>query len=56
MEDVYKEVYFDQYCKTCTHEKVAEEENPCAECLDNPVNLYSHKPVNYEEDPKKKTK
>lgn len=49
MEDIYKEVYFDQYCKTCKYEETAEEEDPCYECLDEPVNLYSHKPVNYEE-------
>jgi hypothetical protein len=23
MEDIYKEVYFDQYCKNCTYEKTA---------------------------------
>lgn len=45
----YKEVYFDQYCKTCEHEKNGEEKEPCSECLENPVNLYSHKPVNWKE-------
>lgn len=25
MEEQYKEVYFDQYCKTCKHENVAKE-------------------------------
>ena len=44
-----KEVYFHQYCKTCKYEKKSEEEDPCYECLDNPVNSYSHKPVNWEE-------
>ncbi len=48
MEDIYKEVYFDQYCKNCTYEKTAEKDEPCYECLNNPVNLYSHKPVNFE--------
>ena len=48
MNDTYKEVYFDHYCKTCKYESVKEEENPCCECLENPVNLYLHKPVNYE--------
>lgn len=46
MNDTYKEVYFDHYCKTCKYESVKEEENPCCECLENPVNLYLHKPVN----------
>ena len=47
MEESYKEVYFDQYCKNCKHETLKETDNPCDECLNNPVNLYSHKPVNY---------
>ena len=49
MEESYKEVYFDQYCKNCKHEKMKEIDDPCDECLNNPVNLYSHKPVMYEE-------
>lgn len=48
MEDTYKEVYFGEYCKKCKHEKKAESEDPCYECLENPVNLYSHKPMYYE--------
>lgn len=48
MENDYKEVYFDQYCKTCLNQKIAEKDEPCRECLDNPANLYSHKPVKYE--------
>ena len=49
MEESYKEVYFDQYCKNCKYEKLKEIDDPCDECLNNPVNLYSHKPVMYEE-------
>ena len=49
-----KEVYFDQYCKTCKHLAKDDLEEPCNECLDEPVNLGSHKPVKYEEDEKKK--
>lgn len=45
----YKEVYFDQYCETCKHSKVKETEDPCYGCLEHPTNLYSHKPVNWEE-------
>lgn len=44
----YKEVYFHEYCKTCKHKKVEENEEPCEECLSEPTNLHSHKPVNYE--------
>lgn len=49
MEESYKEVYFNQYCKTCVHEKKDENEDPCYDCLNEPVNVYSHKPVMYEE-------
>ena len=49
MEESYKEVYFDQYCKKCKHGKLKEEEKPCCECLEHPINTYSHKPVMYEE-------
>ena len=41
-------VYFGKYCKTCKHEKLEENEPPCDECLERPINLNSHKPVNYE--------
>ena len=49
MDDQYKEVYFCDYCKTCAHEKEPAREDPCNECLTYPVNLYSHKPVRWEE-------
>lgn len=49
MEDSYKEVYFDQYCPNCVHFDKAGCEDPCDECLSNPANVYSHKPVFYEE-------
>ena len=41
-------VRFDKYCKTCKHEKLEENEPPCDECLEHPVNLHSHKPVCHE--------
>ena len=49
MEDSYKEVYFDQYCKTCKHENLPETDDPCDECLQETVNVYSHKPVKWKE-------
>ena len=49
MEDVYKEVKFDEYCKDCKYEKKKEDEDPCYDCLGEPVNLYSHKPVKWKE-------
>lgn len=45
----YKEVYFGEYCKKCVHEKVKETEAPCDECLGEPLNWNTHRPVNYEE-------
>ncbi len=45
----YKEVYFDTYCSKCKHLKKPETEEPCNECLNNPVNEWSHKPVRFEE-------
>ena len=49
-----KEVYFHEYCETCKHKDVKNTDDPCHECLSEPTNLYSHKPVKYEE--AKKTK
>ena len=49
MEYEYKEVYFDQYCKTCRFWNSDVAEDPCHECLNNPVNLYSHKPTGWKE-------
>lgn len=49
MEDTYKEVYFDQYCKTCKHEKKAETDEPCDDCLNYPMKPYSHKPMYWED-------
>ena len=49
MDDRYLEVYFDKYCETCKYKDVDETDDPCFGCLANPVNLYSHKPVNYKE-------
>lgn len=47
MEEGYKEVYFDEYCKTCKFKDLKEDKTPCDECLQEPANVYSHKPVKY---------
>lgn len=47
-DNEFKEVYFHAYCKDCKHKSVKEADEPCRECLDNPINSYSHKPVNFE--------
>lgn len=41
-------VEFDKYCSTCLHEKNAETEAPCDECLEHPVNWETNKPFCYE--------
>lgn len=49
MDQEYKEVYFNLYCKTCKHRETSNTDEPCNECLSNPINLYSHKPVMWAE-------
>lgn len=51
MEDI-EFVDFEKYCKTCKHRDLIESKDPCNECLDNPVNYNSEKPVKYEEEEK----
>lgn len=47
MSNIKKIVEFEKYCKTCRYSGKKEYEDPCNDCLDNPVNDYSKKPVNY---------
>lgn len=50
MQDTdYKEVFFNQYCKKCKYGLIPENQEPCSECLEEPINQHSHKPVKYEE-------
>ena len=46
---IYKEVYYDQYCSKCEHKDLKDNEQPCNDCLLEPVNVHSHKPVNFKE-------
>ena len=46
--DEYKEVDFKQYCKICKHWEKDVSEDPCFDCLAEPANLNSHKPVKFE--------
>ena len=52
--EIYKEVDFKTYCATCKHKDKKEDETPCDECLAEPANVYSRKPIKYVE--KEKTK
>ena len=56
MEEGLKEVDFQTYCAKCKFKDLKEDETPCDECLNNPVNVYSHKPVKFEEKTKGETK
>lgn len=49
MEDIYKEVRFDQYCKTCKYVNMPGHKDPCNDCLDYGVNVQTSKPVRWEE-------
>lgn len=48
-------VDFDKYCKFCKHAEVNDKKGgePCNECLNEPINQNSRKPVYYKEDPEK---
>ena len=41
----YKMVDFDKYCSKCIYEKVKETEDPCNDCLTEPMNVDSNIPV-----------
>ena len=43
-----KEVYYWKWCSTCAHKDKKESEDPCWDCLNEPVNAESHKPVKWE--------
>lgn len=42
-----QEVYFHEYCKTCVNKDLDETKDPCDECLSEPTNNNSHKPIKY---------
>ena len=44
-----KEVLYYVYCKKCKYASKSEAEDPCWDCLNQPVNTDSHKPVYFEE-------
>lgn len=49
MEDIYREVNFEKYCKTCENRKKDEKFDPCNDCLAEPMNENSEKPVYWKE-------
>lgn len=49
MEEHEKEVYFHLYCPKCKYEGHKESDDPCWDCLNEPMNQDSHKPVYFKE-------
>ncbi len=49
MELYEKEVYFGEWCPKCVNHDKPETEDPCWDCLDNPMNIESHKPLYFKE-------
>ena len=49
MAENKKEVYFNYFCCSCKYAPRKESKDPCNDCLNQPWNTASHKPVNYEE-------
>ena len=56
MENTFKIVEFDKWCKTCKYKDYPEEAKPCCDCLEEPAVANSSKPMYYkkQEKPKKK--
>lgn len=50
MEYPFKEVDFAKYCKKCKYSEIDDVKDPCNECLAEPQNLHSSKPVKWEGD------
>lgn len=53
MENNQKIVNFEK-CRQCIHWQRSEHDGPCDECLENPTNYASERPLYFEEDTSKK--
>ena len=49
MQTETKIVSFGLYCQLCKNKLLTDTEDPCNDCLTRPVNIDSHKPINFEE-------
>ena len=49
MEQKEKIVAFDIWCPKCKHRDKSESQDPCYDCLAEPINTDSRKPVKWEE-------
>lgn len=44
-DDIFKHVYFDNFCSQCINKDTDECESPCNECLSEPAREHSHTPA-----------
>ena len=44
-----KIVDFDRYCDHCKYRDLPETEDPCFDCLREPVNTFTHRPTEFKE-------
>lgn len=49
MEIIEKFVEFDEFCEKCEHKDLEQFKEPCNECLENPVQEGTIKPLNFKE-------
>lgn len=42
-----KIVDFHKYCELCEYSELSESDDPCFDCLSEPVNTYSHRPIKF---------
>lgn len=51
---IEKIIKFEQYCPTCVHKDVDENEIPCCKCIAEPARFQNSVPLHYSEDSQKK--
>jgi len=49
MDIFNKIVQFDKYCEKCLYYEKDQSEFPCDDCLSNPTNINSNKPIYFKE-------
>lgn len=51
MDDIQKEkeVFFCDYCHKCEFNELSDQKEPCCDCIAQPSNINSHKPVYFKE-------
>lgn len=49
MEQNTKEVRYDIYCEQCKNKEKEDYEDPCNDCLNQPWNVDSRKPIYFKE-------